>query len=535
MSSRKRKTASARQVDTRQLHTSNFQPVWLVCLILILLTTAVFGRVYLYQFVYDDDQYIVDNTEIHHGLDADGVLWSLTATYAGNWHPVTWLSHMVDIQLFGPRPSGHHVTNLLFHIANVLLLFGLLRAMTGALWRSAFVAVLFAVHPLHVESVAWVAERKDVLSTFFWLLTMWAYMHYAAAPSIKRYLLVSCAFVLGLASKPMVVTLPLILLLLDRWPLGRFQTSEGPGHSGIYWSLVREKLPLFALSLASSIITFIAQQQGLAVGSLERLSVLLRVENALVSYVLYIGKMLWPTNLAVFYPHPGASLPVWKPVIAAILLAVISTGVLHASRTRPYLKFGWYWFLVTLLPVIGLVSVGAQGMADRYTYVPLIGLFVMIAWGVPDIILGFTAGEKPPLVDEALWSIGQRRLLGGIAAIIIMVLATRAYVQVGYWRNGITLFEHAAAVTTDNYLAYANLATYQSHAGLHPQSVENYQKAIKLKPNFAEAHINLAAALYLNGQYADAWKQIHLCRRKRYPLNPVVPELLSKKMPEPPE
>ena len=369
-----------------------------ICLLLALVTLAVFRQVTDHEFInYDDTRYVTENPQVQAGLTLQGIKWAFTTFHAANWHPLTWLSHMLDCQLFGLQPAWHHGMNLLFHIANALLLFLVLHRMTKALWQSAFVAALFALHPLHVESVAWVAERKDVLSTFFWILTMGAYAHYVARPGIRRYLPVLMFFILGLMSKPMLVTLPFVLLLLDYWPLGRLQpAADTPSASGqmnpgrkkrkaargytqdvtqhnapgfpypwpVIRSLVWEKVPLFAFSAVSSVITFYAQQKEGAMSSLHFLPLDTRIGNALVSYVSYMVKLIWPRNLAVIYPYP-VSLPVWGVFGAALVLVMITILVLWGVKRFPYLVFGWFWFLGTLVPVIGLVQVGWQAMADR--------------------------------------------------------------------------------------------------------------------------------------------------------------------------
>ena len=454
-----------------------------ICLLLILLTLAAFWQTLGNEFVnYDDDDYVTKNIQVQAGLTKDGVIWAFTKPHSANWHPLTWLSHMLDYRIYKLNPMGHHLTNLLFHIANVLLLYWVLVTMTKYTWRSAFVAALFAVHPLHVESVAWVAERKDVLSTFFWMLTMLAYVSYVRDRKIGKYLLVVVLFALGLMSKPMLVTLPFALLLLDYWPLGRFQKANG-------WKLVWEKLPLFVLSAASSVVTYLAQQKGGAV--VEHLPAGERIANALVSYLAYIGKMLWPRNLAVFYPHPRAALPVWQTVAAAALLALASVLVIRFARRRPYLATGWLWYLGTLLPVIGLVQVGVQAMADRYTYVPLIGLFIIIAWGVPDLV---SLGKKP----------SRSRYLGVPAVAVIAALAICTWIQTGHWRDSIVLFEKALASTSGNYVAHHNLGVALQDQGRLGDAIAHYRTALRLLPDYADAHRNLAVALVRQGRIGEA-------------------------------
>jgi hypothetical protein len=336
---------------------------------------------------YDDGLYVVENPHIKGNLTLENIIWAFSTGYAANWHPLTWLSHMLDFGVYGLNPMGHHWTNLQIHIANSILLFLFFKYLTGVLWRSAIVAALFAIHPLHVESVAWVAERKDVLCTFFWILSMWAYAGYVRHPQKKYYVLLIILFILGLMAKPMIVTLPFVLLLLDFWPLSRFQYMLHRQQIPIFKviaCLVREKIPLFILSAVSSLITFFVQQHGGAVSSIEYLPLMARVTNAIVSYTVYIGKMIWPLHLAVLYP-----LREWYPLqvmMSGLLLLVLSGLAILYRRRFPYLITGWFLYLGTLVPVIGLVQVGIQRMADRYTYVPLIGLFIIVAWGMTDIL-----------------------------------------------------------------------------------------------------------------------------------------------------
>jgi len=360
-------------------------PKGLAIFLLITVVVLVYAPVKDYPFInYDDTLYVTEVPQVQQGLGWDSVVWSMTAMEAANWHPLTWLSHMLDVQLFGLNPAGHHLTNLLLHLANVLLLFGVLQQMTGAVWRSALVAALFALHPLNVESVAWVAERKNVLSTLFWLLTMAAYMGYVRKPHWGRYLGMMGIFVLGLMAKPMLVTLPCVLLLLDYWPLGRLGKD-----SKEFWErlprLAAEKLPLFIPVAAISVVTIAAQSQAGALSSWEGLPLGVRVANAVLTYGVGLKKMLWPVDLAVFYPHPGNSLAVWPVALAALLLVILSLGVWWQGRRSRYLVVGWLWYLGTLFPVSGLIQVGEQAMADRYAYVPLMGLFIILAWGTAEL------------------------------------------------------------------------------------------------------------------------------------------------------
>lgn len=444
----------------------------------------VYWQVGGHQFInLDDDVYVYENQPVRAGLTARGVGWAFKTFNASNWHPLTWLSHMMDVQLFGLNPGRHLYTNLVLHILNTLLLFLALRRMTGAIWRSSFVALLFALHPLHVESVAWVAERKDVLSTFFWMLTLVAYSFYAERPaSWRRYMLVVAGLALGLMAKPMLVTLPFVLLLLDWWPLKRlrWQRADGPGE---LWSqslpLVREKLPLFALVAASSVVTYLAQTYGGAVKSLTRFPLSVRLPNVVAAYAGYIGKMFWPSGLAVYYPYQ-ISRPAWQTWGAALFIAGMTTLVIWAARKRGYLLTGWLWYLGTLIPVIGLVQVGEQAMADRYTYVPLVGLFLAIVWGAADAL--------------AKWS--HQRIVTAFAAVVLTItLCGLTWWQVRHWRDNFTLYEHTLSVTNDNYVINNNLGYALSRAGRRAEGIEHLNEALRIKPDFFEAHNSLGAAL----------------------------------------
>jgi Tfp pilus assembly protein PilF len=484
-----------------------------ICLVLITVTLAVFWQVSNHEFVnFDDDDYVSENPHVQSVLSRQAIIWAFTATRAANWHPLTWLSHMIDCQLYGLNPSGHHLTNVLFHLVNTLLLFLLLNRITGASWRSGFVAALFAVHPLHVESVAWVAERKDVLSTLFWLLTMWAYIYYVEKPRLHRYLLTLLTFALGLMAKPMLVTLPVVLLFLDYWPLKRFEIgqsasglpaasqpstiAEKPGAQA--FRLLLEKTPLFVLAAVSAFVTFVVQKSGGAVGALEVYPIKIRVANALVSYVSYMVKMIWPQNLAVFYPHPGQSLPMWQAAAAGLLLLLISIAVIRAGRRQPYLPVGWLWYLGTLVPVIGLVQVGAQAMADRYTYVPLIGLFIMAAWGVPELLAKYRF---------------QRTVLATLATILLVTPTLVSKRQVRHWQNSLTLFQHAVEVTADNYVAHDSLGNALAQQGMLDQAIVHYRESLRIKPNLVNTHNNLGVALLQQGEINRAMAQYYQALR----------------------
>ena len=515
-------------------------------LLLALATLGVYWLAALNGFVnYDDGDYVTSNPQVQNGLTWPGISWALTTSHASNWHPLTWLSHMLDWQIFGDRASGHHVTSILLHLANTVLLFLVLRRITGAHWRSAFVAGLFALHPLHVESVAWVSERKDVLSTFFLLLTLWAYASYAggeepgqkgegrrmkdeAQPTTsgrkpyyrsKPYWLALVFFGLGLMSKPMLVTAPFLLLLLDYWPLARFAlrvdatklafgdgskpgprskrvhnapqpslptSDRGAARSADFLGLLGEKAPFFVLSLISSVITYVVQQKGGAVSA--SLTLGQRMGNAMVSYMRYIIKMLWPVDLSVLYPHPG-DWPLWEVAAAGALLLGVSLVAMLLVRRRPYLAVGWFWFLGGLLPVIGLVQVGIQSMADRYTYVPMIGLWIAAVWG---------------LCDRFASSLNRDRCFALGATAVLLVCAGLTARQIRFWRNSETLFSRAVAVTSKNYLAYNNLGFYLAGKGRVDEALENYRKAIEINPAYEDALNNIGYTLAGKKQPAEA-------------------------------
>jgi tetratricopeptide (TPR) repeat protein len=454
---------------------------FLVCMVLAVGTVAVYWRATGCGFVnFDDDDYVVVNPHLQSGLGAAGLRWALTTTWASNWHPLTWVSFLFDYQLHGLNPSGYHRTNVLLHAANSVLLFLLLRNMTGAVGKSAVVAALFAWHPLHVESVAWVAERKDVLSTLFGFLTLAAYAHYAARPGVPRYLLVFVLFALCLMAKPMLVTLPFVLLLLDYWPLRREASLA---------RLFVEKLPLLCLAAGSAVLTLYAQHRGGAINSLEHLPFPWRLANAVVAYVRYVEQMFWPLNLAVFYPHPREELN-WAPVaLAGLLLAGFTFACLRWGRRQPYLTVGWLWYLGTLVPVIGLVQVGGQALADRYTYVPLIGLFVILAWGLPDLLAGW---RVEPVV------------LAPVAVVALALCLVLTWGQVLTWYDGGSLWEHALHVTSGNYVAHNNLGNYLGARGRMDEAVEHYRDALRINPAYADAWNNLGAALARRSQLDEA-------------------------------
>jgi tetratricopeptide (TPR) repeat protein len=535
-------------------------------LIYLLLTVAAimaFRQVNQCDFInFDDPLYVTDNIHVKSGIALGSIRWAFTTGYAAYWHPLTWMSHMLDVQLFGLKPRWHHQTNLLFHIANTLLLFFVFHRMTKAPWKSAFVAALFALHPLHVESVAWVSERKDVLSTFFWMLTMGAYIHYVEhltedgrqrtedgekwtgilcfPSSVFRYSAVLIFFVLGLMAKPMVVTLPFVLLLLDYWPLHRFEPKksaqqirteangqgagsteweplsankrkdkagemctgqdmvkeEKPADYKYQWALVRpllrEKIPLLALTALSCIVTFIAQQKVGTVASIKAVSPGVRIANAFVSYIIYIGKTIWPNNLAFFYPHPR-SWPIWQALGAALLLIAVTILVIRTAKRLPYLTMGWLWFTGTLVPVIGIVQVGGQAMADRYTYIPLIGLFVMAAWGIPELLKKWQPTHLPR--KETLFA-------SSLLVLLSLFIVTRT--QVGYWRNNITLYDHSLKASPSDVIHCSRGVAY-AQLGDPRQAISDYDRAIEINPEYADAYNNRGVAY---GELGDHRQEI---------------------------
>ena len=410
---------------------------------------------------YDDPIYVTANAHVSAGLTWDGLRWAFTRAYASNWHPLTWLSHALDCSLFGVNPAGHHLSSLLLHIANTLLLFFWLSGLTGATGRSAFVALGFGIHPLHVESVAWVAERKDVLSTFFALLALLAYSAYVRRPGAVRYVVVALCLSASLASKAMWVTLPVLLVLIDWWPLGR--------------RALREKIPLLGLSMLGAAAAWWAQNAGASVAPIEGLPIGLRLSNAALSYVRYLGKAVWPVDLAVFYPFANV-IPAWQAALALAVLAAATASAFALRRSRPWVGMGWGWYLIALLPVIGIVQVGMQSMADRYMYVPLIGLLIAVAWSVPD----GTAVRACGLAVMAVWAFITWR-------------------QCPVWRDGLTLFEHAAAVTRDNFVAHDNLGVELDRRGRADEALAQYREALRIRPGDRNASTNFAQASFAAG------------------------------------
>jgi tetratricopeptide (TPR) repeat protein len=468
---------------------------WLLIGVLCAVTSVIYFPVRQFEFVnYDDYAYVVENPHVASGLTASNVRWAFTAFEAGNWHPLTWLSHMIDCQVFGLEPAGHHLTNVAIHTLNAVLVFVVLLEMTSQLWWSYFVALLFALHPLNVESVAWIAERKNVLSTLFWLLAIWAYARFAARVDWKAYLLAAVFLALGLLSKPMVVTLPFVLLLLDYWPLGRLNVGE-PGWLRKAGKLALEKAPLLALSALSSILTVLAQRAGGAVTTLEEIPLDVRVVNAIVSYLGYLVKMIWPAPLAVFYPHPGDSLSLARVSLTLLLLLTISVLAFRKARTKPYLLVGWLWYVSTLVPVIGLVQVGNQAMADRYAYLPLLGPFLMIVWGLGELAAHLT--KRKTLKRPGYWIVA-----AGACALVAFAVTTR--VQLAYWRNSLALFEHTRDVTENNYVAYTNIGIVFNKQQRWAEAVESFRQAVRIRPEHASAHSELGVALAKTGRTREA-------------------------------
>jgi protein O-mannosyl-transferase len=507
-------------------------PTWLTALLLALVTIALYWPATRFDFInFDDPLYVTDNSHVQAGLTWEGLAWAFGRVHGEGtyWHPLSWVSHMVDCQLYGLKPGGHHLTSVLLHAANAVLVFLVFRRMTGAFWRCALLAALFALHPLQVDSVAWVTERKNLLSAFFWLLTTWAYVRYAELHSLKSklqrqgaearsqktqsgdtqdaassspfsirhppapffYVMSLVLLALGLMCKPVLVTLPFALLLLDYWPLQRFGISTFNSEPSTVGRLLREKIPFFGLAVASSAITIMAHQ---ALGSLDAISKLpwdTRLENALVSYVRYFGKTFWPSRLAVFYPYPAAW-PMWEVVTCGLVLLAVSGLVLRTGRNQPWLFVGWFWFLGVLVPFSGLVQAGAQAMADRFMYVPVVGIIVAMIWGLH----GLAKGGR---YQQMGWSVA------GSAAIALCLVLTRQ--QLGHWKNSEALFRHALEVTEHNYLAHNNLGVALFNQGQTDEAIRQYQEAIRLLPSCADAHYNLGNAYGRKGQTDEALAQ----------------------------
>lgn len=493
---KKRKTVALTATKGRSAalasHPGKFgQPDLLIGLGLAVVTLGIYAQVIGHQFItLDDPTYIKENPMVNRGVTLGGLAWAFTTFYATNWHPLTWISHMIDCQLFGTNAGRHLLVNALIHVANTLLVFWFLLRTTHARWPSALVAALFALHPLHVESVAWASERKDTLSTFFGLLSLIAYVRYAKAPSLSRYAWVAATLALGLLAKPMLVTWPLVMLLLDYWPLRRFQKSEAGGQRSTVGDLVVEKIPLFALVAASGIITFLAQSHGGAVRTFTAAPVALRLSNALVSYAKYLLLTFWPNNLAVYYPLAPTGIPAWQIIGAAFLLIGITTLCFFQPRKPSgYLIVGWLWFLGTLVPVIGLVQVGGQTMADRYFYIPSIGLFIALVFGLADIAKKWRVA--PPLS-------------AGVVGGILLIFATLTNGQIKLWRNSFTLFEHTLAVTPPNLQIERNLALALGGAGRYDEAATHFERALHIDPNFYDGLVGMGVTRGFQGRLPEA-------------------------------
>lgn len=487
---------------------------WIPALLLAAMTFAVYSPVLKYPFVnYDDVDYVTQNPRVQQGLTLETVRWAISSTAQANWHPLTWISHAIDCQLFGLDPAGHHFTSILLHVANAVLLFWLLMRVTRRVWPSLMVAALFALHPINVESVAWVAERKTALSMFFFLLTLAAYGWYARRPRIGPYLVAIVLFLLALAAKPMVVTLPFVLLLVDCWPLQRIEhwlppSQAFPVPQFPLRRLILEKLPLFALSAASSVVTIVAQHP--AMKTMEAIPFGQRIANAIFSYVMYLWKAFWPVHLSVFYAPQGGRLPIWQIAASLIFLATVSALVWRA-RSRSYLPIGWLWFLGTLVPMIGLVQVGEQGMADRYAYLPFLGIFTMVVWGSADL---FSARKISPRIQAAA------------AGAIILALSFLTWRQVHTWKSSFALWSHSLQVTSNNYFAEDFVGTTLLQDAFNAtgeactdQALVHFENAVQINPEDALGHLNVGFCRQTRGRLQEAIEQYEIalrCARTKY-------------------
>jgi Flp pilus assembly protein TadD len=492
---RKRKTALVAAANRRSVippsHTARLKRPDLVILLgLAVMTFGIYAQVIGHQFItLDDPTYIRENPMVNRGVTLAGLAWAFTTFHVANWHPLTWISHMIDCQLFGTNAGRHLLVNALVHVANTLLVFYFLFRTTHARWPSALVAALFALHPLHVESVAWASERKDTLSTFFGLVSLIAYVRYAEVPSSSQYAWVAITLALGLLAKPMLVTWPFVMLLLDYWPLRRLRRFDTKNQSSVLRNLVLEKLPLFALVGASAIITFIAQSHGGAVRTFAAAPIAFRLSNALVSYAKYLMFTFWPNNLAVYYPLAPMGIPACQTIGAAFLLIGITALCFFQRRIRPYLIVGWLWFLGTLVPVIGLVQVGGQTMADRYFYIPSIGLFIAWVFGLADMANSWRVAPS---------------LRAGIAAAVLLILATLTNAQIQRWRDSFTLFEHTLAVTPPNLQIEKNLGLAMGASGRYDEATAHFEKALQIDPNFYDGLVGMGVTREFQGRLPEA-------------------------------
>ncbi|MDA8124820.1 MAG: tetratricopeptide repeat protein [Deltaproteobacteria bacterium] len=446
-----------------------------------------------YEFIdMDDNLYLFNNPDICKGLTWKGISWAMQTFYTTNWHPLTWFSLLADYELYGMNANGYHVSSLLLHIFNTVLLFHVLRLMTGKTWECFGVAALFGVHPLNIESVAWIAERKNVLSTLFWILTLFAYVRYVKKPHWMRYLLTLTVFALGLTAKPMLVTLPVILLLLDYWPLGRISCLGNRAGSRAWdwkslWPIVKEKIPFFLLTIPSVLITLHAAKIGGAIKSMDDLPLVMRTENAFISYVTYLKKMIWPLDLAIFYPYP-TNIPLWQAAAAFCFLLSVTVLVVIKHKRYPNLVTGWFWYLITLLPVIGIIQVGYQAMANRYVYVPLIGIFMILTWGLSQVL-------------QTLFS---RWIYYALMTFLILIFSFSTWSQLPNWRNSAAAFDYALKVTKDNFIAQCGMGDVWQNSGIDQIARLYYQEALRIKPSYPEAHNNLAMILIKEGRIKEA-------------------------------
>ena len=514
-SSRERKlaTASPSGGGRDACATTTFErPDVLILLGLAVVTFGIYAQLIGHRFItLDDPTYIYENPNVNRGITLEGLAWAFTTFHAGNWHPLTWIAHMIDSQLFGMIAGNHLLVNALIHAANTLLVFWFLFRTTHARWSSALVAALFALHPLHVESVAWASERKDTLSTFFGLLSLIAYVRYAKAPSIRRYAWVAILLALGLLAKPMLVTWPFVMLLLEYWPLQRFRKSEVRRRKSELRGLVVEKIPLLALVAASAVITFLAQSHAGAVRTFTEAPITLRLSNALVSYAKYLLLAFWPNDLAVNYPFPKTGIPAWQIIGAAMLLIAITAFCFFQRKLRPYLIVGWLWFLGTLVPVIGLVQVGAQTMADRYFYIPSIGLFIALVFGLANI------AEMRPV---APW------LSAAIANAVLLVLATLTNAQIHLWSDSFTLFNHALTVAGPSIMVEDCLGLALHKNGQFDEAVPHFEKALQMRPDDDTALLTMGVTRFYQGRVPEAIEYAHAAIRS-LPNSPKAHNLLG--------
>ncbi|MBI5216558.1 MAG: tetratricopeptide repeat protein [Ignavibacteriae bacterium] len=480
------------------------KPPYVIILLLIIFTVIAFADVFTSGFInYDDPDYVTENIHVREGITPQTIKWAFTTTLQANWHPLTWLSLAFDYSLFGLNATSFHAMNFLFHLLSSIFLFFIFERMTHSRWQSAFVAFVFALHPLHVESVAWISERKDVLSGFFGILTIGAYIVFRQSSNKKYYFLMLAFFILGLMAKPMLVTLPFVLLLLDYWPLNRFaigtsKTHRKPNSRQLFQQSVIEKIPLFLFSAASSIVTFLVQQQGKAMLFGETLPFQKRIVNAIVSYAQYVGKAIYPTNLSIFYPHQGKTLSSIEVGIAIVVLALITYFAWKQKVQRPYLLIGWLWFLGTLVPVIGIVQIGMQGLADRYMYLPIIGLAIMVAWGVPSFL--------------KTWRNSRQFIIASFAIVVLcMIVGTRLYAS--KWKDTTSLFSHALSVTSNNYIAHDCLGTELADSGKHTEAARHLREAVRIMPTYTYSKSKLGAILLSQGNIDEAISYFLLCLR----------------------